>query len=121
MCSIKKRGVYALLRCEALVWVAFLAVARGPTMSQADRLICPMRGIQCIDERIVVAKQRLPEASISVCCFIHKEGGIRDYRRERWRDPTVVGVVSPRRLRNNLRSSQSFLKTLRAHVERSGV
>ena len=43
--------MYALLRCEVLIWVAFLAVARGPTMSQVDRLICPTRGIRCIDER----------------------------------------------------------------------
>ena len=78
ICSIKKkRGVYALLRCEVLVWVAFLAVARGSTMSQADRLTCPTRYVQCIDERIVVDKQQLPETLISVCCFISKEGGIR--------------------------------------------
>ena len=29
--------------------------------------------IQCIDERIVVAKQRLPETSILVRCFITKK------------------------------------------------
>ena len=34
----------------------------------------------------------------------HKEGGIRDRRRERWRDPSVVGVVSPRRQRNDRRA-----------------
>ena len=95
----KKRKLYVLLRCEVLVWVAFLAVARGPTMSQANRLICPTRGIQCIDERIVVAKQRLPETSISVRCFIHKEGDILDHRREPQRDPSVVRIVTPRRPR----------------------
>ena len=31
--------------------------------------LCYARGIQCIDERVVAAKQRLPETSISVCCF----------------------------------------------------
>ena len=31
----------------------------------------------------------------------HKERGIRDHRRERWRDPSVEGVVSPRRQRND--------------------
>ena len=61
LCSIKKkRAMYALLCFEALICVAFLAVARGPTMSQADRPFCLTRSIQCIDERIVVAKQRLP-------------------------------------------------------------
>ena len=62
---------------------------------------------------------RFPETSIAVCCFIHKEDGILDRRRERWRDPSVVGVVSPRRPRNDLRSGRSFLKILRAQVERS--
>ena len=94
-----------MLRCEVLVWVAFLAVARGSTMSQADRLTCPTRYVQCIDERIVVDKQQLPETLISVCCFISKEGGIRDHRRERWRDPSVVEVVSSKRPRNDLGSS----------------
>ena len=42
----KKEGVYALLRCEILGWVAFLAVARGPTMS----LSCPTRAR--IDKRV---------------------------------------------------------------------
>ena len=36
-------------------------------------------------------------------------------------DPRVVGVVSPRTPRNDLRSTQSFLKILRAHVERLDV
>ena len=51
---------------------------------------------------------------------VSKECGICDHRRERWRDPSVVGVVSPRRPRNDPRSKQSFLKILRAHIERSG-
>ena len=42
-------------------------------MSQADRLICPTRGIQCINEHIVVVKQRLRETSISVRC-LHPQG-----------------------------------------------
>ena len=54
----KKREVYALLCCEVLVWVAFLAVACGPTMSQVDRLVCPTRDIQCIDECIPAATSR---------------------------------------------------------------
>ena len=57
-CSIEKREVYVLLRCEVLVQVVFLAVARGHTMSQADRLVCPARDIQCIDERIQAATSR---------------------------------------------------------------
>jgi hypothetical protein len=28
--------------------------------------------------------------------YFHKQVGIRDHRRERWRDPSAVGVVSPR-------------------------
>ena len=43
-----------MLFCEVLIWVAFLAVARGPTMSQADRPICSTWGIQCIDERVTI-------------------------------------------------------------------
>jgi hypothetical protein len=35
-----------------------------------DRLICPTKNIQCIDERIVVTKQRVLETSISVRYFI---------------------------------------------------
>ena len=35
---------------------------------------------------------------------VSKECGIRDHRHERWRDPSVVGIVSPRRQRNDLRS-----------------
>ena len=54
-CSIKKEGV-RFVTLRGFSWVAFLAVTRGPIMSQADRLICPTRVIQCIDERIVVAK-----------------------------------------------------------------
>ena len=58
--------------------------------------------------RIVVAIQRLPETSISVRCFIRKESGIRGHRRERWRDPSVVGIVCPRRPRNDLKSVSPF-------------
>jgi hypothetical protein len=28
--------------------------------------------------------------------YFHKEVGIRDHRREQWRNPSAVGVVSPR-------------------------
>ena len=59
-------------------------------------------------KRIVVAKQRVPETSISVRCFIHKEGGIRDHTRERWRDPSVMRVVSPRRPKNDRRAVSPF-------------
>ena len=103
----KKREVYALLRCEALVWFAFLTVARGPTMSQADRLITPIAyNVSTSDFQ----KRRFRPV-------VSKECGICDHRR----DPSVVAIVFPRRPRNDLRSKQCFLKILRAHVERSDV
>ena len=58
-----KVPVFFLLRHEAYHRLYFLTVARGPTMSQSDRLIWPPDHIQCIDERIVVAKQRVLETS----------------------------------------------------------
>ena len=57
---------YYLLRHEAYHRLYFLTVARGPTMSQSDRLIWPPDHIQCIDERIAVVKQRVLETSTLV-------------------------------------------------------
>ena len=50
--------MYGLLRCEVLVLVAFLAVARCLAMSQTDRLVRKTRDIQCIDEHIQAATSR---------------------------------------------------------------
>ena len=40
--------------------------------------------------------------------LVSKECGIYDHRRKWWRDPSVVGVVSPRRSRNDLRRGVLF-------------
>jgi hypothetical protein len=44
----------------------FLIVARAPPASQTNRLICPTKNIQRIDERMVAAKSRVPETSIFI-------------------------------------------------------
>ena len=100
--------MYSLLRHEAYHRLYFLTVARGPTMSQADRLIGPPNHIQCIDERIAVVKQRALETSNFVRYVSHARTDIRDHRRERWRDLSIVGVVLKMRQRNRLKSISSL-------------
>ena len=98
----------SVLRYEAYRRLYFLTVARGPTVSQADRLIWPPDHIQCIDERIVVAKQRALETLNFVRYVFHTRTDIRDHRRERWRDPSIVGVVFKMRQRNHRKTNSSF-------------
>ena len=77
-------------------------------MSQSDRLIWPLDHIQCIDERIAVAKQRVLETSNLVRYVFHARADIRDHRRERWRDLSIVGVVLKMRQRNHQKSISSL-------------
>ena len=102
-----------LVRHEAYHRLYFLTVARGPTVSQADRLIWPPDHIQCIDERIAVAKQRALETSNFVRYVSHTRTDIRDHRRERWRDSSIVGVVFKMRQRNHRKTSSPFWRVER--------
>ena len=101
-------NINEMLRHEAYHRLYFLTVARGPTMSQSDRLIGPPNHIQCMDERIVVAKQRALETSNFVRYVFHARTDIRDHRRERWRNLSIVGVVLKMRQRNHLKSNSSL-------------
>jgi hypothetical protein len=89
---------------RGLLYAAFLTVVSFSTpMSQTDRLMWPARYIQCNDQRINVVKQRVLEISVlSPLFYLHKEGSIRDYRREPLRDPSVVGVVSKEKTKEQI-------------------
>ena len=86
-------------------------------MSQSDRLIWPPDHIQCIDEPIAVAKQRVLETSNLVRYVFHARTDIRDHRRERWRDLSIVGVVLKTRQRNHPKVDQFLVTRRTLHIE----
>jgi hypothetical protein len=92
--------------------------ARGPPASQIYPLMCPTENIHCIDERILVTKQRVLEPSISDRYFITKKsacviigacGGVI------W---AHGGVVSPKDKESKSVTDQSHSTTLteRSHL-----
>jgi hypothetical protein len=92
--------------------IVFPTVPRGPPASQIYPLMCPTENIHCIDERILVTKQRVLEPSISDRYFITKKsacviigacgGVIRAYE----------GVVSPKDKESKSVTDQSHSTTL---------
>ena len=106
-----------MLRHEAYHRLYFLTVARGPTISQSDRLIWPPDHIQCIDERIAVAKQRALETSNFVRYVFYARTDIRDHRRERWRDLSIVGVVLKNETKKSSKVDQFLVTRRTLHIE----
>ena len=89
--------------------------------SVADRSsFIPSIYTQNSDKRIVVVKQRVLETSIRLRAVIlsTQKGGICDHRRERLRDPSVVGVVSQRRQRTKSKGSQWQMRIQTECIER---
>ena len=116
--------VYHWIICHSLSLYSSLlntqtVTPRGPTVSQADRLIWPPDHIQCIDERIVVAKQRALETSNFVRYVFHTRTDIRDHRRERWRDPSIVGGRLQNETKESWKDEQFLLTSRTLHIERS--